>query len=244
MPRNVLVIGHSHVHAVRTAAIKRREEDPERPRTRTIYLLDDAFGGEMEGDDFSVGVKAAILDQVQRHNPIIASAIGGNAHAAMTMIPYRRIDFALSGDDALPMDEAAEILTEEEMRRDLELALRHDIDRLRLLHRLIGPYLHLESPPPVRRSDWVMEKAERFFTDKPEFHALGVAEPGIRYRAWRLANRIIKAELDALGCGYVSVPRHVCGDAGLLRPSFGRDATHGNYHFGEAMIQALEAVAS
>jgi len=222
----------------------RRQADPDRPRTRTIYLFDEVFGGEMQGDDFSPGVKSAILDQIHRHEPIVASAIGGNAHAAMTVIPYRRIDFVLSGDEALPLDDEAEILTEEEMRQDLENALQPDLNRFRLLHRLIGPFWHLESPPPVRRCDWVKEHAESFFTDKPEFHTLGVAQPGVRYRAWRLANRIITAELSRLGCGYVPVPKDICGEAGLLRPSYGRDATHGNHHFGEAMIQALEVIAA
>ena len=241
---NILVIGHSHIEAIRRAAILRREADPDRPRTRTIYLLDPAFGGEMEGNAFSPGIRTAIRDQIDRHAPLVASAIGGNIHAALTMIPHERIDFVLSGDDALPIDEAALLLTEAEMAARLTTALQPDLLRLRLLRGLAGPFWHLESPPPVRNADWIRDKAERYWTEQPEFHTLGIAGAGIRYRAWRLANRIIRAELDRLGCAYVPTPAHVCGTTGLLRPSHGRDATHGNHHFGEAMIQALEQAAA
>jgi hypothetical protein len=235
-----LVVGHSHVGAIRQAAIARREADPDRPRTRTIYLPDPAFGGEMEGGHFSPGIVRAIKDQLERHAPIVASAIGGNTHAALTLIPYRRIDFHLSGDDALPLDPEAELLSEDQMRGQLTEALQRELLQLRLLRDIAGPFWHLESPPPVRRKDWVQAKAEAYFTEKPEFHTLGVAEAGIRYRSWRLAYRIVREQVEKLGCYYVPVPNELCGEAGLLRPSMGHDATHGNQVFGEAMIRALE----
>jgi hypothetical protein len=43
MNRNILVVGHSHIRALRVAGIIRREADRVRPRTRTIHLLDPAF---------------------------------------------------------------------------------------------------------------------------------------------------------------------------------------------------------
>jgi len=241
MSRNILVIGHSHIEAIRRAAAARREADPERPRTRTIYVLDPVFGDCRER--FTDALKNAILDQISRHNPIIASAIRGNGHAAMSLIQRRRIDFTIDGGGSIPMDDQAEIITEDEARDALFPWLAADLRELGALRELVGPYWHLESPPPVRRTDWVIENAERFFRDDPDFSRLGVSHAGFRYRIWLLANKIIKERLNELGCGYISVPAHVRGEAGLLRPSHGRDATHGNQQFGEAMIQALEQVA-
>jgi len=208
-------------------------------------MLDPIFGEDLANTQygFAPGLNVAVLAQIERHNPIIASAIRGNGHSAMAMIPRRRFDFELSGDDALPIDDEAEIITEAEAREMLEPWIRPDVREFRLLHDLVGPFWHLESPPPVRRSDWVMERAESYFTDQPDFHRLGVAPAGIRYRVWALANRILKEELARLGCGYVSVPAHCKGERGLLRPSYGRDATHGTQQFGEEMIQALEQAA-
>lgn len=225
------------------AARARREENPEGPVIKSVNLKNPSFSSEMDGGEFSADVKGAIQCLVGEYNPIIASAIGGNSHAALTLIATKRIDFVLSHDDALPIDEEATIITEAQMADRLRPGLEHDLIRLRALRQLVGPFWHLESPPPVRRKDWLEEKAEAFFTANPDFRAMGIAEPGIRYRAWRLANRIIKAELDRLGCGYVPVPRIVCGEAGMLRPSHGRDATHGNQQFGEQVLRALEAAA-
>lgn len=240
MARNILVIGHSHVHAIRMAAVKRREDDPAAPRTRTINLLDPAFGGEFENGRFSPGLSAAIIDQIQRHDPIIASSIGGNAHAAFAMIPRIRFDFETEGGETLPLDDQAFIRSEADVRTLLAEHLDPEIRRLHLLRDLVGPFWQIESPPPVRRADWIIARAERYFTDQPDFHRLGVAGAGVRYRTWLLAGRIIREECARLGCGYVEVPRTTRGEAGLLRPSMARDATHGNALFGEEMLQALE----
>lgn len=243
MDRNILVVGHSHIHALRLAAIVRREADPDRPRTRTINLLDPAFAPEMEGGDFSATMKAAILEQIERHDPIIASAIGGNAHAAFSMIPRDRFDFEIEGGDTLPLDEQATIRSETEVRVALGAHLELEITRLRLYRALVGPFWHLESPPPIRKTEWILEHAEEYFTNQPDFHSLGIAPAGVRYRTWLLASRMIREECARLGCGYIEVPRHVRGEAGLLRPSQARNATHGNGHFGEAMLQELERIA-
>ena len=243
MARNILIVGHSHIHALRQAAVTRREADPARPRTRTIYLLDPAFAPEMVGDGWGPALTAAIRDQIQRHDPIVASAIGGNAHAAFSMIPRERFDFEIEGGDTLPLDPGATIRSEAEVRARLLPWLGLEMTRLRLLRALAGPFWHLESPPPIRSAEWIMAHAESYFTDQADYHSLGIAPAGVRYRSWLLANRVIRELCDELGCAYVEVPRHLRGEAGLLRPSLGRDATHAKEAFGEAMLQALEAVA-
>lgn len=243
MSRNILIVGHSHINALRQAAIVRREADPDRPRTRTIHLLDPDLQPEMDGDDFSAGMKATILDQIERHDPVIASAIGGNGHAAHALIAYERFDFELEGGDSLPIDEGATIRSEAEVREALARVMTLELSRLRLYRDLVGPFWHIESPPPVRSAEWIVEHAEPYFLDQPEFRSHGIAAPGVRYRCWLLASRMVREMCDEMGCRYLPVPAHLRGEAGLLRPSQARDATHGNAQFGEAMLQALEAAA-
>ncbi len=106
MPRPILVIGHSHIEAIRRAACVRRERDPDRPRTRTIYMLDPVFGGPTseDGTRFSTGLTAAILEQIERHDPVIASVIRGNGHAALSLIHRHRFDFELTDEyEPLPL---------------------------------------------------------------------------------------------------------------------------------------------
>lgn len=253
--RSLLVVGHSHVMALRTAAIERRERDPDRPRTRTIHMLDPAFGQELATrrveDGFSDLLAAAIRDQINRHDPLVASAIGGAAHATIGLLqPGLRLDFVLSdgadvADDVerLPIDRDAELITEGEARDRLLEAMQDELGRLRCLRALVGPFHHLQPPPPVRSEAWVFDRAECFFRDQPRFSLAAIAPAGVRYRLWLLASRILAAECARLDCGFVVVPRRLRGAAGLLRPSHGRDATHGNTHFGEAILQELDRLA-
>lgn len=254
--RSLLVIGHSHVLALRAAAIARREAHPDRPRARTIHLLDPAFGGELAGErpeeGFSEGVRTAILDQIARRRPFVASAIGGHAHVVTSLLqPGRRFDFVLSaGPDTpealeqLPPDPQAEIIGEADARRMLAGALVFELTRLRILRDLVGPFVHLQPPPPVRRTDWLFAHAESFFRDDPAFSQEAIAPAGVRYRMWRLAMRIVGEECARLGCRVIPIPREACGAAGMLRPSLAGDATHGNPHFGELMLRELDRLAA
>lgn len=244
MARNILIVGHSHIHALRLAAARRREADPLRPRTRTIYLLDPAFAPELVDGDFGPALKDAIRDQIERHDPIVASAIGGNAHAAFALIARDPFDFEIEGGDTLPLDDSAPIRTEAEVRARMGHWLELEMTRMRLLRAVAGPFWHIESPPPVRSTEWIMAHAEPYFTEQPAYHSFGVAPAGVRYRCWLLANRMIRELCDELGCGYVEVPRHLRGEAGLLRPSLARDATHAKEAFGEEMLRALEAAGA
>lgn len=254
--RSLLVIGHSHVLTLRAAAVRRREAHPQHPRARTLHLLDAAFGGELAdeggGDAFSAGVRGAIQDQIGRHRPFVASVVGGNAHVVTSLLqPGRRFDFALpnapgepEGLEQLPLDPAADIIGEADARAMLRLPLECELTRLHLLRELIGPFHHIQAPPPVRRTDWLYARAESFFRDQLHFSEAAIAPPGVRYRTWRLASRMVAEECAAIGCGYMIVPREACGAAGMLRPSLASDATHGNPHFGEVMLRELDRVAA
>lgn len=246
MSRNVLVIGQSHVQAIRCAARSRRETDPERPRTRTIHTLELQYGGELEHSGqprFSVGLTRAIHDQVNRHQPIVASVMGGNYHNVLSLVRHHRpFDFLLSGEPSPPLDTMAEFVPEALIREMLLDGMDRDLLRLRLLAEVVGPFQHLESPPPVADDRYVAARAEEYFETRA-IRSLGVAPAGLRYRMWRIHSRIIREACHNLGCGFIPVPHEVCDPDGFLRPAFAGDATHGNAGYGEAMIAAVEGGA-
>ena len=246
MSRAILVIGQSHVAAIRAAAKIRREADPERLRTRVIHTIEPQYAPELVGDGdearFAPALAEAIGDQITRHDPLVASASGGNVHNGFALIRHPRpYDFLLSGEDGPPLDPEAEPLSEALVRAALENGLSRDHARLREIRRVAGAAIQLESPPPLADSAAIAAQADAYFKDRG-IAALGVASPGLRYKIWRLHSRIIAGYCAELGLGFLPVPRETQDDNGFLLPHLAGDATHGNAAYGEAVIRGLEAM--
>lgn len=236
----ILVVGQSHVGAVQRAAKTHRETWPDELRTRVIHTLGEPFASD--GEEFGPLARAAILDQIARHRPRLVSMLGGNAHNMISLMrPARPYDFILHGeeDEGPPLDPDAELIPESLVRAALEERLQKDFWRLRRLHEIAGPFLHVESPPPVIGDAFIRDRVEVYFRD---YHNREIvpAAPGVRWRVWRLNARIIREQVEALGCGYLPVPRTVQDEAGFLRLDFAADPTHGNEAYGEALIRAIE----
>ena len=246
MTRAILVIGQSHIAAIRSAAKIRRESDPDRPRTRVIHTLEPRYAPELVGQGdatvFSPPLIEAIGDQIARHDPLIASVSGGNVHNGFALIRHPRpYDFLLSSEDGPPLDPEAEPISEALVRAALENGMGRDRLRLREIRRVTGDFIHLESPPPVEDSGYIAVQADAYFKDGG-IGDLGVAPAGLRYKMWRLHSRIVAGYCAELGVRFVPVPRETQDGKGFLLPHLAGDATHGNAAYGEAVIRALEAL--
>jgi hypothetical protein len=245
---NLLVIGQSHVAAIRAAAKVHRETYPDEPRTRVIHTLEEGHAPEFEGASkadysqarFGPRLVAAIEDQLARHDPRVASVIGGNVHNVLALMRHPRpFDFLLPGEEGPPPDAGAEMIPEALVRAALEERLRPDFARLRLLRDVAGSFVHIESPPPVRDEAFILQRAESWFRE----HARGemaVAGMGVRWRMWRLLSRRMGEAVEALGGRFMPVPDSVRDADGFLRLDHAADPTHGNAAFGAAVIEALD----
>jgi len=246
MNRSILVIGQSHIAAVRSAARTRREADPDRPRTRVIHTMEPQYAPEVEGDGddarFAPALVDGIREQLARHSPLVASASGGNVHNGFALIRHPRpYDFLLSGEHGPALDPAAEPIPEAQVRAALEAGLVRDRLRLREIKRIAGDVVQLESPPPVADSGWIAAQADAYFKDRG-LGELGVAPPGLRYKIWRLHSQIVADYCAGIGLRFLPVPPETQDENGFLKPEYAGDATHGNEAFGEAVIRALEAL--
>jgi len=235
----ILVVGQSHVAAIQRAARTHREAWPDEPRTRVIHTLAEPYASE--GEEFGPLARAAILDQIARHQPRLVSMLGGNAHVPMALIRLERpYDFILHGEaEGPPPDPEAELIPEALVRAALEERLQKDFWRLRTLREIAGPFLHVESPPPVIDDAFIRDRAEAFFREDHD-REIVPAPPGLRWRIWRLNARIVRERVEALGCRYLPVPPAVHDDQGFLRRDLAADPTHGNEAYGEALIRAIE----
>jgi len=197
---------------------------------------------ELDGHGrFGAALAAAIMDQVERHRPEIVSVNGGNAHNALALMRHERpLDFRLSGEPSPPLDPTAECLVEAQVEATLAHHLAPDFTRMRALHALVGSFVHLESPPPLQDDQIILAAADAFFRDGG-IAVRGVAPAGLRYRMWRLASRLFRAQAAALGCRFLPVPTAALDAHGFLRPELAADATHGNADYGTLWLEALAA---
>jgi hypothetical protein len=248
--RNLLVIGQSHVAAVRAAAKTRREAFPDAPRTRVIHTLEEVHAPEFvnvaDGDysaaTFGPKLRAAIEDQIARHDPIVASVMGGNVHNMLALLRHPRpFDFLLPDEHGPSFDNGAELIPEALVRAALEARLAPDFARLRALKVVAGRFLHLESPPPVRDGAFITERAEAAFRERAGTAGIAAAGPGLRWRMWRLSAQLLRRAVEELGCLYLPAPAAARDADGFLDLDFAADPTHGNEAYGELLIRAIEA---
>ena len=246
--RALLVIGQSHIAAVRAAAKARREADPDTPRTRVIHTLEEVHAPEFEGvangdysqARFGTRLVTAIEDQMARHDPRVASAIGGNVHNVLALMRHPRpFDFLLAGEEGPPPDAGAEMIPEALVRAALVGRLQPDLARLRLLRGVVGPFIHIESPPPVRDEKFILSHAESWFRERAQTEMV-VAGAGVRWRMWRLVSRLMRKAVEELNGRFMPVPESVRDADGFLRLDHAADPTHGNAAYGAAVIDALD----
>ena len=245
---NLLVVGQSHVAAIRAAAKRHREAFPDEPRTRVIHTIEQAFAPEFvnlnDGDyaaaTFGPALRAAIEDQIARHSPRVASVVGGNVHNVLALMRHPRpYDFLLSDDEGPPLDEDAELIPEALVRATLMAKLAPDFARLRALSESARTFFHVESPPPVREEAFISARAEVAFRDRAMGEVIA-AGPGLRWRMWRLTSQLMRAAVERMGGHYLSAPSLACNSDGFLNLDFAADPTHGNEAYGELLIRAIE----
>lgn len=246
----LLVVGQSHVGAIRAAHAARRMTGGRFPRTRGLHTLEPRLLPEIVADEarpegfrFGDTLAAEIEQEIETYRPRLASMIGGNAHAALALVRHpRAYDFRLPGEEGgPPFDLGAEPVPEALVRAALAERLANDLLRMRLLRALIGPFVQIESPPPVRDGGIIVERADPFFREQG-IAALGVAPPGLRWRMWRLSATLVRSAAEAMHCRYMPVPEDAFDAAGFLRPDLAADATHGTAEYGELVLRAVEAL--
>jgi len=236
----ILAVGQSHTAAIQKAAKTHRETWPDELRTRIIHTLAEPY--RSEGREFGPLARAAIQDQIARHQPRLVSMLGGNAHNMISLMrPARPYDFILHGleEEGPPIEPDSELVPEALVRAALEERLQHDFWRLEQLYEIAGPFIHVESPPPLISEAFIRDRAEVYFRDYSDKEIVP-ASRGVRWRIWRLNSRILKEKVEAMGCRFMSVPPDVMDADGFLRLDLAADPTHANEAYGELLIRAIE----
>lgn len=172
----------------------------------------------------------------------------GNQYHAFAMFEASPpIDFVLAEEPAIAVNEDACIVA--------ELALRARLSKsLAGLHHVLGtmkkrgartPVL-VGTPPPIGDNDAIRGLLQRapFFKKLAASTGLDIetaplAPAMLRYKLWRLVQRMTREVGAAYGVPFHPVPRAVHDENGFLRSDLWQDASHANAHYGDLLLEDL-----
>jgi hypothetical protein len=237
MPVRIFVMGHSHVGALE-AAHKRRVPGAQVLEMRFVRLNDTQFAPPMvEG-----ALNPAILEELRAAAAEVhVSALGGNDHSIIGMLNHpQRFDFVLPEAPELPLDEACEILPAGLLRGELACRIAPHLAVLAAYRAaVLGPLIHIESPPPVPSAEHIRTYPGVF---KDLIAACGVSPALLRYKLWRLHSGLYREACARLGVAFLGVPTEMQDAQGMMvEAGWNPDPTHGNPVYGAHVLKELAA---
>ena len=201
-------------------------------------LLKEKNGVQMGTTSFE-----AFLKLVARLRPkdLVVSMIGGNQHAVYSTIQHPR-PFDFFNPDVESMDEGVvEIIPyralEDVFDKGLRMGDGRSLEALRSA--TVARVVHILPPPPKHDNEHIVQNHETMFAkDLPE---QGVSSPELRLKFWMLQKRVLMQICGELGIEVMMPPAQTVDEAGFLRPDFyAKDATHGNWLYGERVLREIE----
>lgn len=236
-PRQVVVFGDSHAHAVERAIAKRVGKGL--PVSLTAHrLLKDKGDIRLGNITFEGFLKlAAGLGP----DDLVVSMIGGNQHAVYSTVQHRR-RFDFYSPDVPSIDkEASEIVPYHAIEAVFDTGLRSGDGRLleTLRSATAARIVHVLAPPPKEDKEHITRHHETAF--KQDLPELGVSAAALRLKFWKLQSRILRQICSELNIEAMEPPKRAVDEGGFLRPEFyATDATHGNWRYGERVIREVE----
>lgn len=243
MACRVLVIGHSHVVAIKAGHEKLASENPRLLagfEFRFVNLLNPEIGFPPIQSGDPASLPEAYVSHFESFRPdVTVMAVKGNEHNVLALVEHpRKFDFILPEQPGLPLDRSREILPYDVINSVMQRQVRW----VRLLlgaTRLLatGRLLVLESPPPVPSEDHIRAHPETFYE---MLRKSGVAPASLRYKVWRTQSLLLRSLCKKLGIAFRGAPGGALDDTGMLaEPAWSNDATHGNAWYGSLVVRQI-----
>ncbi|MBV9571539.1 MAG: hypothetical protein JO056_09905 [Alphaproteobacteria bacterium] len=236
----VAVVGHSHIAALMQGHAKWREAS-ETATVGFVPLHNPEYRPPLLAGALNPRVGQAI---VEREPDAVLSCVGGNEHNVLGLLNHPvPFDFILPEEPDLPLNQIVDLIP----AKIVEIWLQTSLERMTF--RLLGavrqcvqvPVFHLESPPPIPSDEFIRSRPEAAFEDK--IGELGVAPAMLRYKLWRLRNFLVRNFVARIGVGYVSAPKDMQDEHGMLLEAGWHNSTHANSAFGEqALKKAVQQI--
>lgn len=239
--RRVVVIGDSHTHTVKQAIAARMA------RNESVGVEAYAYSKVRKGREVGDLSLDAVNELVPSLAPadLLVSTIGGNHDAVLGLIQHP-VPFDVMMPGSEPFDELPGIvmIPYAQMKAQLELAVSmRDRKKLRHLRKLARcAMIHLAPPPP--KEDSVMLQRMRspgYFFRVGGIAERGVSPPSLRLKLWQIQMSVLSDVAAELGIQLLPPPLPTITPDGFLKPEyFGKDASHANSAYGEALLDQIE----
>lgn len=237
----ILVIGHSHVEAVRDAALALQTAGLA-CGFAFLQLRDAHFVSDPTQDEAQVGdrLREAIAEHAADCDASLLM-LAGNAYNGLSLFEHPEpFDFVLDEDPELPLDTGRTLLPSALLAAHLQrwapFALPN-AQRRRLLPLLPRPIGQTDAPPPI--ADGAVVASLLLEAQRRSPRTLrGIAPALLRHKMWRLHSRLLADECRSLGLPLLPAPAAALEAPGFLaRPAWGRDVLHPNAWYGAQVLQ-------
>jgi hypothetical protein len=167
--------------------------------------------------------------------------IGGNQHAVYSTIQHPQPFDFFTPESGGVAESTAELIPyralEDIFARGLRTGDGRSLEALR--SGTVARVVHVLPPPPKRDNAHITNHHESSFAEDLPQH--GVSPPELRLKFWNLQTRVLKQICGEFGIEIMLPPPATVDEDGFLRPEYyARDATHGNWLYGERVIRELE----
>jgi hypothetical protein len=254
----LLIIGHSHLNALRRAdlAVRRKAEATgvtdaaEANRVDFVWLQQAMFRPNIvDNSDQTKSLNEAVVKRIafyiRRNNPsALVCCILGNEYNAIGLVRHPRpFDFYLPSDPDLPTDTSAEIIPlamfEELLRQRLSV-FRFYLEAFSKFVTI--PIVSVPPPPPVPDEKHIMAHPSMFASTVGK---LGVSPASLRLKIWKVFVRTQENICQELGVRFHHLPAAVFDSNGCLAKQYWNpDPTHGNAKYGRLMLDDLMSANS
>lgn len=243
MTRNALIVGDSHIQALKLA-LKR---DPLRA---DIDLRIRAYRYAKNKDGRPIGDlgEPQIIELIarSRDHDLVVSCIGGNQHQMIALIQHPQpFDVTLPGEPDIHVEPGSVLVPYQQIRALLDSGIRgRDGERLRQIREAArGKVYHLLPPPPKEDVAHVLANHETPFA-RAGIVERGVTPAGIRLKIWKIQSDVLAALARELNIILLPPPAAALTSTGFLAPDYyADDATHANHGYGSLVIEQIMRLA-
>lgn len=247
-PVRLLVLGHSHIHALMDAQTNRNSAvGAATQELHFLQLLEPAFTPNVEAEGGTLRLKPALAEKLLEETctskvPLIISSVSGNEYHFIGLASHPRpFDFVLPSAANLPLRKDAEIIPFGLMQQTLSHAMEYAVAVLRTLRAATSlPTWQVQSPPPIASEAHILAHSTHF---KDMVERYGIVPAPVRWKLWRLQSDLYRDACEAIGINFLPTPPEALDPDGFLAEAgWNPDPTHANSWYGEFVLRQIDAL--